>query len=257
MRKAVAFLLCFVFFMLWGAAFHKGGDLSAQEAGAEASGPGTGSGEEPGTEEPEDQYPGAGEYPDDEYPDDDYPDDEYPEDDDEGIPSEDYTGYIPDMYTKGDQFFSVNLGLLIPTVFAGVPYHNLDIPDFTGFLSYNFFIDARWYVGGELGGMFAGTRQKNMLFIVPIGIRGGYQFVVGRFEFPVGAALGLAATRYLDHSYPGFYMKGGGSAYFRFNPDWSFGFNVYWWWVPQWFGDKKYNVDGNYLEITLSARYHF
>jgi hypothetical protein len=273
MSKARAFFLFLAFLLLWGAAFRDGGALSAQEAesaGAEF-------GEIPPSEQPseypedplpeippesppetlpeippEDTYPAG---PENNAPEEEYPDD-YPDDDE--VPAEDYTGFIPDLYSKGDSFFSINLGLLFPTIFPEINNrHNLTIPNYTGFLSYNYFLNAHWYIGGEIGGMFANTKGKNMLFIVPIGIRGGYQFVVGRFEFPVGIALGFAPQRYLDFGYPGFYLKAGGAAYFRFNPDWSFGINSYWWWVPQWFRDPSYNVNGNFMELTLSARYHF
>jgi hypothetical protein len=248
--------------LLWGAAFqNRGTVLSAQETGAE----------EPDAVPPEfpeapgesgEPYPAGngGESWEEPPPPEEPPFEEpgFPDDDDGGVPSEDYTGYIPDLYSRGDQFFSINLGLVFPTLFPEIHNgHNLNIPDYTGFLSYNFFINAHWYAGAELGGMFATSKGKNMLFIIPIGIRGGYQFVAGRFEFPVGISLGVAPQRYLDHGYPGFYMKGGGSAYFRFNPDWSFGLNAYWWWVPQWFSDPAYNVNGNFFEVTLSARYHF
>lgn len=263
MQRARAFILMLTLLLLWGAAFqNRGTVLSAQETGAE----------EPDAVPPEfpeapgesgDPYPAGngGESWEEPPPPEEPPFEEpgFPDDDGEGeVPSEDYTGYIPDLYSRGDQFFSINLGLVFPTLFPEIHNgHNLNIPDYTGFLSYNFFINAHWYAGAELGGMFATSKGKNMLFIIPIGIRGGYQFVAGRFEFPVGISLGVAPQRYLDHGYPGFYMKGGGSAYFRFNPDWSFGLNAYWWWVPQWFSDPAYNVNGNFFEVTLSARYHF
>jgi hypothetical protein len=261
--KARAFFLFLAFLLLWGTVFRDSRALSAQEAESAGAGEITPS-EQPISESPEEypadppyEPPPQDNYPENNYPEDEYPNDDYPDDDDE-VPAEDYTGYIPDLYSKGDSFFSINLGLLFPTVFPEIKTgHNLDIPNYTGFLSYNYFITSHWYIGGEIGGMFATTKGKNMLFIVPIGIRGGYQFVVSRFEFPVGMALGFAPQRYLDFGYPGFYWKGGGSAYFRFNPDWSFGINAYWWWIPQWFRDPAYNVNGHFMELTLSARYHF
>jgi hypothetical protein len=52
-------------------------------------------------------------------------------------------------------------------------------------------------------------------------------------------------------------MKGGGAVYFRFNSDWSFGINANWYWLPQWTNERSKNVDGNIVDILLSARYHF
>jgi hypothetical protein len=67
----------------------------------------------------------------------------------------------------------------------------------------------------------------------------------------------MAPQRYLDQGYLGFYLKGGASVYFRFNPDWSFGLNSNWYWLPQWTKDPSKNVDGNIVDLTLSVRYHF
>jgi hypothetical protein len=105
--------------------------------------------------------------------------------------------------------------------------------------------------------MFASTLRENTLFIIPIGVRVGYQFILKRFEFPLALTLGLAPQRYLDLGYAGFFMKPSVSAFFRFNPDWSFGLNSAWWWVPEWTREKDKNVDGHFVDITISARYHF
>jgi hypothetical protein len=102
--------------------------------------------------------------------------------------------------------------------------------------------------------MFAQTLAKNYLFVVPIGLRAGYQFIAGRFEFPLSLMVGFAPQKYLEDGYFGFFMKPAVSAFWRFNPDWSFGVKTAWWWVPQWAENTVY---GNFLEITLSARYHF
>jgi hypothetical protein len=125
-----------------------------------------------------------------------------------------------------------------------------------GSLAFNYFLGPHLFLGGELGGMFAGTRGENMLYIVPFGIRVGYQFILKRFEFPLTLMVGGAPQKYLDKGYFGLIVKPGAAGFFRFNPDWSFGLNANWWMVPEWPKNGK-NVLGNFLEITLSARYHF
>jgi hypothetical protein len=105
--------------------------------------------------------------------------------------------------------------------------------------------------------MFAGTLEKNMYYAVPFGVRAGYQFLWGRFEFPVNLFLGAVPQKYRDKGYFGLILKPGASAFWRFNADWSFGLNLAWWWVPQWTDAPSENVQGNFLELTLSARYHF
>jgi hypothetical protein len=94
--------------------------------------------------------------------------------------------------------------------------------------------------------------------MIPLGIKGGYQFTVGKFEFPVSVGIGMVWHRYLSFGYYGMYLKGGGSAFYRLFPNWSFGVNTNWYWYPQWIrGDSSQNVYGNMLDITISARYHF
>jgi hypothetical protein len=189
---------------------------------------------------------------------------EDPEEDPGSPPIEsDWEIYAPEAYSRGDKTFNISLGLIIPTVFGGEGI-DTSIPDNTGFvklggtgsLAFNYFLSSHLFLGGELGGMFAPTRGKNMFFIVPFGVRVGWQFVVSRFEFPITLMIGASPTKYLEQGYFGLIIKPGASVFYRFNPDWSFGVNANWWLVPQWPKGGK-NVLGNFVEVTLSARYHF
>jgi hypothetical protein len=126
-----------------------------------------------------------------------------------------------------------------------------------GFLTYSIFLNSHVFLGGELGGMFNATLAGNTMFIIPIGFKAGYQFIVNRFEFPLGLTVGFAPQRYLEKGYFGFFLKPIAGGFFRFNPDWSFGINTSWWWVPQWPKESDKYINGNFIDITLSARYHF
>jgi hypothetical protein len=182
------------------------------------------------------------------------------EDDDPAI-EPDWDFYTSDAYTRGDQTFNISLGLVFPTVFVNdgkVIDHNFrPAVGGTGSLSYNYFLTPHVFVGGEIGGMFMSTLGRSTAFIIPLGARAGYQFNVWRLEFPLTLTLGMTWHRYLNIAYFGFYMKGGGSVFFRFNSEWSFGLNANWIWLPEWTEDRKKNVDGNVIDLTLSARYHF
>jgi hypothetical protein len=109
-------------------------------------------------------------------------------------------------------------------------------------------------MGGELGLMFIGTRGENTLLMVPMGGRIGYQFILGRFEFPLSFMIGGVPQQYLELNYFGLFLKGDASVFWRFNPSWSFGLTTAWWFVPQW---SSHTVVGNFIELTLAARYHF
>ena len=164
-----------------------------------------------------------------------------------------------DLYSRGDKVFGIAVGPLIPLFFigdSGVLDNNVGPVGGTLALSYNYFVNSHVFIGAEVQGMFAPTLGKNMVYIVPMGLRGGYQFILGRFEIPLALMAGFAPQVYLEENYGGFFVKPSASLFWRFNPDWSFGLNTCWWWVPQWPKDGP-DVSGNFLELTISARYHF
>ena len=181
------------------------------------------------------------------------------EDDEEDSTSNDsqWVDIVTDPYALGDKNFIISLGLIIPTYFSGIEdnQHGMGIGG-TGALAFNYFLTSHIFLGGELSAMFAATRRGNMLYIIPFGARVWYQFWFKRFEIPLILMVGAAPEKYLEKGYIGLIVKPSASLFWRFNPDWSFGFNSAWWFVPQWPKNKN-NVYGNFLELTLSARYHF
>ncbi|MDR1972417.1 MAG: hypothetical protein LBQ46_10915 [Treponema sp.] len=181
----------------------------------------------------------------------------------EEVPADDWSGFMPSLYSRGDQAFGISFGVVVPTLFTGsggeILPRNIIIGG-TGSLSYDYFLGSNFFVGGELQGMFASTLGDHMLFIIPITLRAGYQFIAGRFEFPLSLGLGVAPQQFRtskSYGYAGFFVKPRVSAFFRFNPDWSFGINTAWWWVPQITRNSSDSVHGHFFEATLAVRYHF
>jgi len=177
----------------------------------------------------------------------------------------DWDDYSTDLYTAGDQTFMISLGVLFPTVFVNdgdvwttPEQHKFDPPvGGTGSLAFNYYVTSNIFVGGEVGGMFSPTIAKNTVFTILLGARGGYQFNIWKLEFPISVAIGMIWQTYLDKRYYGLYLKGGLSAYFRASADWSFGLASNWYYMPQRTGDSKKDVDGNFVDLLISARYHF
>ncbi|GHV81525.1 hypothetical protein AGMMS49991_00830 [Spirochaetia bacterium] len=174
------------------------------------------------------------------------------------IPAEpDWNGALPELYARGDKIFALSAGVLFPVLFLDgqgeVRTSNITVGGAFS-LAFNYFFTTHLYVGGEIGFTFAGTKN-NMVYIVPIGARVGYQFLLGRFEFPLSLMIGFAPQTYLKKNYLGLFIKPQASAYWRVNSDWSFGLNLGWWWVPEWPIDHNDRY-GNFIELTLSARYH-
>jgi len=185
----------------------------------------------------------------------------------EGVSIEsDWDGYISELYTRGDQMIIISPGVNFPVMFIknGKKIdHHID-PPVGGILSisYTYFFGAHYFLGGGVGFYFDHTVGKNTLFFIPIGFKTGWQFVLHRFEFPLDLGGGVIFHRYLTNSYTGFFLRAGGSAYFRFNSDWSFGLCADWNWFPQRPKNENGqqesgNIDAHIVGLTLSARYHF
>ena len=197
-----------------------------------------------------------------------YDDEEDYPDYDESLPFDtEWDDYPIGLYSRGDQAFTISLGINFPTLFLnnGKILANKFTPPVGGMLgpmAYNYFFSSHFFVGAEIGFSFNATVGQNMLFIIPIGLRAGWQFVLRRFEIPLILTVGMVPQRYIDNSYFGFFMKGGVSVFYRFSPEWSFGMNTDWSWYPQrplkdGSRDREKNADGNFIGLTLSARYHF
>ncbi|MDR2144768.1 MAG: hypothetical protein LBP29_10410 [Treponema sp.] len=183
----------------------------------------------------------------------------------------DWSGYLPSVYSRGDQTFHFHLGLGFPLFYADQEKGILDTKMNLGglaTLSYNYFLNSHWFLGGELSGAFFSTEGKNNYFIVPMGFRAGYQFIFRRLEFPLTLMVGFAPQQRLGGSYFGLFAKPSASVFFRFSPDWSFGINAAFWWVPQWTGKRdepsvangnsgNINIHGFFLETSIGVRYHF
>jgi hypothetical protein len=189
----------------------------------------------------------------------------YPYDDGEGDENADlpalpvWDGIPFSGYTRGDKTFNISLGIL-PSLFftsSGKTLDNHIKLGGAGSLSYNYFLNSRMFIGGVLQGSFSQTLGKNFLYMIPIGATFGYQFVLRRFEFPLSVTVGGVTVQYLTFNGYWLFIKPQASGFFRFNSDWSFGLNIAWWFAPQWTKVPEKNASGHFLEVTLSARYHF
>jgi len=163
-------------------------------------------------------------------------------------------------YANGDKNFCITLGVLFPLA-RTFPHQDTDTKNIniggTGSLSYTYFLTPLFFIGGEIQGSFTSTIGKNWLFMFPIGLKGGVQFVYKSFEFPLSLAVGMAPQSYTDQTIMGMYLKPSVSAFYRINSDWSFGMNTAYWLVSEWPKDHNYDAYGHFIELTLTARYHF
>ncbi|MCL2214195.1 MAG: hypothetical protein FWC06_03185 [Treponema sp.] len=166
-----------------------------------------------------------------------------------------------ELFSRGDRTLIISLGVVLPTVFFNdgkIIEHQIDPPvGGTGSFVLNYFLIPKFTIGGEVGGMFLPTLAGNTLYMIYLGVKAGTQFVAGRFEFPLGLSAGMAWHTYLNTGYFGLYLRASGSAFYRATSNWAFGLTASWFFFPEWTNTTSKNVYGNFVDLTVSARYLF
>ena len=167
-------------------------------------------------------------------------------------------------YSLGDQMLSLNLGLFVPLFFyggsAGVTGTNLSLGG-TGSIMWSSFLDNNWALGFDIGGAFAFSPNARALFLVSITPRISYVFHNYPFDIPIFLEAGIDFARLQESFKTDPVIKPGASFLWNYNNNWAFGLNAVYWWIPQVYTGAVVNSTetryGNFLDITLSALYHF
>ena len=173
-------------------------------------------------------------------------------------------------YSRGSQTFSINAGLLIPlfSLFPGghpvtsdvyVPFEDQLSLGGTGSLEWATFLNNRWSLGVGLAGSFAFTPQENTHSLIPITANLTYNYLFNSFEIPVIFGAGFAVNRVDNLVYFGSIAKVGTGIFWNINAEWGLGIRAQYWIVPEiYFGElSEYTAYGNFLDIGLSAKFHF
>lgn len=169
-------------------------------------------------------------------------------------------------YSKGSQTFSINLGFLIPLfiLFPNqdsfyVPFNDQLTLGGTGSLEWAAFLNNRWSLGVGLAGTFAFTPQENTHSLIPITANLTYNFLFNSFEVPIILGVGFAVNQVDDQVYFGSIAKIGTGLFWNKNAEWAFGIRTQYWIVPEiYFGSQSdLTAYGNFLDIGLSAKFHF
>jgi len=164
------------------------------------------------------------------------------------------------QYSLGDQTFCINAGLFIPMFFMSwtpsVAPTQLSLGGM-GSIQWQAYLAPQIRIGGELGALFALSPNTNFLFMADLTAKISYVFTVYPFEIPIYLGAGASLVRYQDSQTIDPLLKPGASFYWIFNSSWSFGLNVVYWWDMQFSAVPEQSRVGNFLEITLSALYHF
>lgn len=177
---------------------------------------------------------------------------------------DDYDTY-QETFSLGDQMFFINGGVFIPLFFFD---RSLDVKDTnltlggTGSLCWQVFLTNHLSVGAELGGMFALSPNKRVLYMIPLMLKATYWIRFYPFEIPLSLGLGGNLSILEEAAHIDFIAKPGIGFYWNFNEEWAFGANATYWFVPQMYsGSGKVPSDnsmfGNFMDVTLSVLFRF
>ncbi|MCK5673989.1 MAG: hypothetical protein KAH95_11470 [Spirochaetales bacterium] len=169
-------------------------------------------------------------------------------------------------YSRGSQTFSINIGLLVPLFILFPNQDDVYVPfgdqlslGGTGSLEWAAFLNSRWSLGVGLAGTFAFTPQENTHSLIPITANLTYNYLFKSFEIPIIFGAGFAVNRVDEQVYFGSIAKLGTGFFWNMDAEWAFGLRTQYWIVPEIYFDSnsENTAYGNFLDIGLSAKFHF
>jgi len=157
------------------------------------------------------------------------------------IHAEEDEEYVP-TYDLGNQLLIINGGLFLPLFFQelGGTIHDTNL---------------------SLGGVGSIQWAAHLNNTKTLGLEGGGMFAFSPNNRSLSISAGINFTR-LGSSFQILpIVKPGVSAYWNYSSEWAFGVNFFYWWIPNIYTGpnppKEQSRLGNFLEISLSAMYHF
>jgi len=164
-------------------------------------------------------------------------------------------------YGLGDQTLSISLGPYVPLFYlssVGSSSTNLTVGG-TASIAWSAYVTGAIEVGADIGGVFAFSRPNlNTLLMLPILFKGQYVLSFYPFEVPLSLGVGVNIVKYGDLKNIDLLIKPGASLLWIYDSKWSFGLNLAWWWDMQFYpADAAQNRTGNFLELSVSALYHY
>ena len=167
----------------------------------------------------------------------------------------------PSQYALGDQTLSINAGLFLPLFFVsnqsgGLAGTNLSIGG-VGSIDWAAYLAPRVRIGAAIGGTFTFDPNWTALLMVPIVAKVSYLIDFYPWEVPLTFAGGINIIKYSDASTIDLLIKPGTGLLWTYNSSWTFGLNLNYWWDMQFASDPSQSRIGNFLELSLSALYHY
>jgi len=165
-------------------------------------------------------------------------------------------------YDLGDNFIMLNVGTMIPLFFqdtSGKTYSSNLTPGVQGSLRWISYLNPVLNIGADLNGFVTFSPNLPYLAASLTGLV-SYDLRVDPLLIPLHFGIGATMSSFAENLAIDLTLKAGTSLIWAYDSSWSFGLNLFYWWIPQIYtgptppaSDTRF---GNFLEITLSAMYH-
>lgn len=170
------------------------------------------------------------------------------------------------LHQQGDTSFAINAGLVVPLfnldMDANIQDPNIS-PGPYGSLQWAMYMNRSFKAGFEIGGFMGFSPNGNSMVMVPLTAMATYEWNFYPFTIPVHLGIGANIVRYKEFFNLDFLVKPGTGVYWNMENQWAFGLNLFYLWDIQRaeFEESSSQPDpsrfGNFMEISLSALYHF
>jgi hypothetical protein len=165
---------------------------------------------------------------------------------------------------------SINAGLFIPLFLMGgtdvtwllaststtsyIPHLSFGA---VGSISWAAYIAPQIRIGVDIAGNFGLSPNGNTLLMLPFLAKASYVFSLYPFEIPLSLGVGMNIVKYVDDSTIDLLLRPGAGLYWVYNSSWSFGLNLNYWFDMQFASTAANSRQGNFLEVSLGALYHY
>lgn len=170
------------------------------------------------------------------------------------------TAYVYEPIRKGDHFIRMGLQMGVPLFNTSAKKFAIKTNIYPGgsiFLGYAYYLNHGISLGGDLAFSFYPTLGSNLYFSVPFTFNTGYTFAITKFRIPLTFGIGGNYQAYNNTRYFSLFFRPQAGFFYQYSPEWSFGGELSWDIVPQWYKDRKFNRIGNFLNLGFAVRYHF
>ncbi|MDC7221267.1 MAG: hypothetical protein PQJ59_15125 [Spirochaetales bacterium] len=174
-------------------------------------------------------------------------------------------------HSKGDQTFSIEAGLFIPLfTIDPTPDGDGDSGDTinslsgqmnlggSGFLSYMGYLNSKFRLGGEFGGMFSSSLNENNFYMVPIMVKSAYDINISTyFTIPLYLSAGVTLNSYDDYFSVDPIIKPGIGLNWNYDSEWSFILKYDLWVIPEIAREDNQSRIGVFSDVRFGVEYHF